>query len=131
MSQHSKFSSPIRNALSFPLPSNQARPSIVSVLFGLSSPTAILRKVAFIVVDSFYCMLVGWPSPHIAQKDYEVRLPFSADRYSASTVVRIFRVIRIRRALAHVIPDPILRNGVASWAIAMFTFSHGEHYARK
>ena len=84
--------------------------SAVGSLFFGRGPAAVIRLVIAVVVDAVNGQFSTRATAHILKKGSERMLPTITDRYSASPVVPPTFVVRIVAALAHGIPDHILRR---------------------
>jgi hypothetical protein len=79
--------------------------SIVGLLLWCR-PSAILRIVVTIVVSSIQHVQIGWPITHVGSEVPEINPPVAHDN-SSTSVVSIFRVVRIPATGQHGLPNPI------------------------
>lgn len=82
-------------------------PSILNLLF-FSSPSAVGREIALIVINSVNRVFGGRARPHIGHKIRERLLPSFADSDTSSSIVGIFWYIFVSTSIEHVLPSLIL-----------------------
>lgn len=92
--------------------STAPRPSFPAVhsLFVTGRPSAILRRIGSIVVNSVKTQFTGRSLSHIRKKVFERIIPAVADRDSSPTVIAKGAIIRIVAAITHTDPGCILRS---------------------
>ena len=72
-------------------------------LFLSCSPSAILRAIITIIIDSIYAFPC-WPLAHVRKKNAEIILPLFANAYITTPITGITRCIRVGTSLDHAIP---------------------------
>lgn len=80
----------------------------VSILLSFGGPAAIAWGIALAIVYAFNGVLCGGLFSHVAEKCMKGITPFLANRYAASTIVSISRVLFVRATGNHVAPTQIL-----------------------
>lgn len=77
--------------------------SIVAVLFFLCDPSAIIGRIGAIVIDSVNGISFSWPLSHIGEEISKSILPLPAitNKYPATTVIKVIRMVRIVAAFKH------------------------------
>jgi hypothetical protein len=81
--------------------------SRVSDLLGFSCPSAVLRKVAFVVVNAINRVLRGRGFTHVRQKRLKVIKPSVAHRDASATVVMESMVARVMATSLHAAPSVV------------------------
>jgi hypothetical protein len=84
-----------------------AIPSLIQGLLFRSGPSAVLRFVVAVVVDTIYGMFAGGFRPHIGIKRREIIQPALADRNASPSVEMEFRIARIEASALHLSPSGI------------------------
>lgn len=106
------------------------RPSIEG-LFSISRPSAIIRRIAFIIINAFNRVLRSWFKPHIGKEHSKVMPSFTY--CDASSAIRsVFLASSIKTPRHHRRPTSVL-GSLCAWAanaVPMFNFSHGALYNR-
>jgi hypothetical protein len=105
----SKFFSPIFEALRFSLKCYQAGLSSVAHLLMPSSPFAIVRRIAFVIVDAFNGVFGRRAWSHVGKEGLK-GFPFRADGNTSSPVILKSCVGRGVASASHADPDLILRR---------------------
>lgn len=108
---HIKQRGPIHQTHRTPLECDVVISTMVTILFGVSAPLAILRRVAKIVIATLNAVLSRWSSPHVLQKISKRMFPAFANRNTPTAIPSIFAIIRIASSLVHFNPYAILRDG--------------------
>lgn len=87
--------------------------TIVPILLGIGSPITIIRRVALIVISSFYSQAQrGYRTrPHVLIKLLKRMSPLFTNSNSSTSVTLKFLVVWIRASLNHACPDTIFRHG--------------------
>ena len=94
-------------------------PSLVVVLLNRRGPSAVLRRVARIVIDAIKAMAVTRSAAHVRQ-EVLVQAPSFANGDAAPSVVNVVSVIPVVAAAQHRGPRSVLRTllAVAAFAVA-------------
>lgn len=95
-------------ALAFPA----ATTTIVSLLLGCC-PSAILRRVRAIVVDSVKAVIFGRTSAHVRKERLEIKPPF-AHLYSSTAIVGVCVIVWVAAAILHCVPNGIFSRSNAA-----------------
>ena len=82
--------------------------SSVSGLFLSAGPAAVLRRVAFLIVDAVNRMLRGGTPTHIFKERLEGISPALTHRNAAAAVSAVAAIVLIVTTLNHTNPNPIL-----------------------
>ncbi len=82
----------------------------VSRLFPYGCPTAILGRIACVIVDAIHRVLRGWTFAHVLEERLKGILPLRAHRNAAPTVSTIGNVLRIVAPLDNLLPSVVLRT---------------------
>lgn len=78
----------------------------VSLLLLFSGPSAVVRLIAFIVVNALYGVLIAWGMFHVSKKRYEFQ-PVVTNFDSPASVVWVMMIVWIKAALQHVTPNSV------------------------
>lgn len=97
---------------------NHAVAPCISSLLSRSRPAAVIRRIAFVIVDSIKAMSV-WTRPHGQIKRLETSPPFIADSYAARAIGGIFRIRFAIAPLFHALPCGVFRSVIHSQSIAL------------
>lgn len=98
--------------------------SLVVVLFNTRCPSAVLRLVVPIVVDTVDRVLVVRSSPHVFEEVFVGSLPAFTDTDPTRAVVLEELVFRVRATRQHVRPGAVLRR---LFAVGAFTVPERQH----
>lgn len=102
--------SPLLNCLGFTVDRHKGVRSPVICLHFAYSPTAILRGVVSVVINSVYGMFRRRTWPHVGQKSREVVKPFVAHCDATLSVISTTRVSRVIASSFNIEPSKILRT---------------------
>ncbi len=97
-----------------------SNPSRVTGLFGSCCPTAILRRIGPIIVDSVNAMLRRRSRPHVFKECLEAIAPTVADGNSATAIIAIVGCFRIETAGMHGSPCAVLGSFLLATLRRMF-----------
>lgn len=87
---------------------------MVSVLFSIGRPAAILRAVAFIVIDTINRRFGCRARPHVFEKLRKVVMPLLTNGDASCSVVFIPFFVRVIATLKDVLPSLIFRRSAKS-----------------
>lgn len=88
---------------------NNAIASIVSVLFRICRPSAVIWRIRTVVVDAVNCVARRRPRPHIRPESRKRSAPALAHDNATCAIVRIATTVRVITALFHAVPCSIER----------------------
>lgn len=97
-----------------------ARATSVAQLNRPCDPSAVLRRVRAVVVDSIQCVLASGRSAHVGVKRGEVIQPSIAHHDPATTVIRVGAIRRVDTSLFRALPYRITRHAAKSVRSRLF-----------
>lgn len=104
---YASYFSPLRKAFGFAFVSNKPVLSGVSHLFRASSPTAVIRRVRPIIINSVYRMFFRWSDAHICHESLKRTFPTVANiNPSAAVIAKIF-ISWVFASANHINPDSV------------------------
>lgn len=90
----------------------------VFILDRFRRPTAIVRRIATIIIKALNRMRVTWPWPHVGKKISKC-FPSFTDRNPATTVLMKTRIDLVFASLVHVAPTSIFRRCGFAFGVSM------------
>lgn len=81
--------------------------TLIARLLNSCGPSAVLRVVASIIVNTVKAVLVGWSAAHIGKKVVKRVIPPIADSYAPAAVVGIALCVRVVAAFAKMNPAAV------------------------
>src|SRR2546425_1254749 len=100
------FNRPILHALRLAVPRQQDRIASIACLFGWQCPSAILFRIAKVVVDAFDSITWRWGFAHIRVVLDEAP-PCFRDGDTTTSITRIAYVVGVVATFHHAAPAPI------------------------
>ena len=83
--------------------------SEIAVLFVSCGPLAIIRRISFIIVNSFKGMFRRWSFSHIFQKIKRIK-PTLTNNYTLVSIMFKRRMFRVKTSLHHIVPSNVFRR---------------------
>lgn len=130
--RNSKITRPFHKVSSFPVKRNKPIIALITTLFFLGGPMAIIGRIVTVIIFTINRMLYRRPWPHISEKRFKRESPFIAYFNTASAVSFKRMVIRIHTSVFHAIPYPIFRtlahimSSISGWPAATTTTRHSK-----
>ena len=112
--------SPLSERLGLPSCVNNSVRSAVVCLGHNSSPSAIIRSVVAIIVNSVNRMLRGWPVSHVIVKGLERLSPSSAKTNASFSIIREIMVRLAKASFLNAAPRSVLRRSIHPMSFTSF-----------
>ena len=103
----SRIQRPVSDAFSFAKSGNKDRLLLVATIHCLRDPSAVIRRIAFVVIGPIYLKIAREAIRVSPLRERNKILPFRANGNPSGSILRIVHMFRILTSLLHAVPNSV------------------------